>query len=336
MTINLHNLIGKACKRDIYNRSGILLLPRLTKITNTHLEELKKHNIVLDSSDIVTYKPNERYKIIDDNIPKVKTVFDEVRRSMKLSLVDLQKDVIPVISELTDGPQLTSLFISLQAKDDYTYRHNIAVGTISHLIGKWLNLSKKDILQLSTAGLLHDVGKMRIPEKILNKTGKLTREEFELMKKHTVFGYEIIKNTVGTNYRQALVALQHHERMDGSGYPFGITGDKIDLFSRIVAVADVFHAMTSKRVYRDPSPFYQVLKQMENDTFGVLDAEITNLFIRKIMESLIGSHVTLTNGSEGTIVMIHQNDPTHPLVQVDNNYIDLSDRQGIHIDKIIS
>lgn len=330
------NYVGKACKYDIYSRSGLLLIPKLTKITKLHIEQLEKHSIILNASDIITYKRDNRYKVIDDSMPQVKMVFDEVRHSMKLPLADLQKNIIPVIAELADGPQLTNLFISLQAKDDYTYRHNIAVGTISSLIGQWLGLSKKDILQLSTAGLLHDVGKMRIPESILNKPGKLTNEEFELMKKHTVFGYQIIKNTVGTNHRQALVALQHHERMDGSGYPLGISGEEIDLFSRIVAVADVFHAMTSKRVYRDPSPFYQVLYQMSQDTFGVLDPKITNLFINKIMSSLIGDTVKLTDGNEGTIIMIHPNDPIHPLIQVENNYIDLRERTGLHIEQIIS
>src|SRR5699024_8481448 len=128
---------------------------------------------------------------------------------------------------------------------------------------------------------------------------------------------EMIKNTVGTNHRQALVALQHHERMDGSGYPFSITKEKIDLFSRIVAVADVFHAMTSKRVYRNASPFYEVLIQLEKDSFGSLDPTITRLFVENIMNSLIGNSVLLTNGRKGTILMIPRNDPVHPLVKVE-------------------
>lgn len=94
---------------------------------------------------------------------------------------------------------------------------------------------------------------MKIPLEILNKPGRLTDEEYAIMKKHTIWGYELIKETVGTTKRQALVALQHHERMDGSGYPFGLQRAQIDPFSRIVAGADVFHAMSSRRVYRHPS-----------------------------------------------------------------------------------
>src|SRR5699024_4973525 len=144
------------------------------------------------------------------------------------------------------------------------------------------------------------------------------------------------KKTVGTNHRQALVALQHHERMDGSGYPHGIPGDEIDYFSRIVAVADVFHAMTSKRSYRDPSPFYEVLQQMNNDTFGVLDPTITKVFVERIMDSLLGNTVLLTNGMQGKIVLIHNNDPIHPLIKVDDDYIDLRKRNGLHIERLMS
>nr|WP_281064467.1 HD-GYP domain-containing protein [Cytobacillus eiseniae] len=240
-----------------------------------------------------------------------------------------------MIYEVTNEESLFSLFATLQAKDDYTYRHNIAVGSISTLIGTWMGLEQKELLQLTTAALLHDVGKMLIPQDLLNKPSKLTKEEFALIKNHTVLGYEIIKETIGTSHRVALVALQHHERMDGNGYPFGIKKEKIDLFSRIVSVADVFHAMTSKRSYRDPSPFYEVLFQMEKDTFGSLDPTITRLFIRKMMDCLIGSKIILTDGREGKIILVPTHDPTHPLIQVGNEFVDLSRDLSIRINKIL-
>ena len=172
----------------------------------------------------------------------------------------------------------------------------------------------KDLLQLTAAALLHDVGKMLIPETITNKPGKLTSQEYAIMQKHTVYGYDILKDTVGITHRQALVALQHHERLDGSGYPTGIKEAHIDLFSRIVAVADVFHAMTSNRVYQDHSPFYQVLFQMEKDMFGELDPVVTMLFIEKTMNSLIGFPVLLTDGRSGTIRLVPKRIPTRPLI----------------------
>lgn len=309
-------------------------------ISHDHVRILEKHRIVLRSQDITPVGPytemNSPYdRMMDEAVLKVSGIFAEVRESRKIPLADLRKEVIPMMREVVHGERLISIFASLQAKDDYTYRHTFAVGMIATLIGTWLRMEHQELLQLTTAALLHDIGKMFIPQEILNKPGKLTEEEFDLIKSHTVLGYEMIKETVGLNYRQALVALQHHERMDGSGYPFGTTSEKIDLFSRIVAVADVFHAMTSQRIYHHASPFYEVLSQMEKDTFGVLDPEITKLFIGKIMNSLIGNQVLLTDGRQGTILIIHPHDPTHPLLQVEDQFVDLSKHLTLHIEQIL-
>src|SRR5690606_8804600 len=144
------------------------------------------------------------------------------------------------------------------------------------------------------------------------------------LKTHTILGYERLRETVGLTHRQALVALQHHERLDGSGYPFGLKHDKIDLFSRIVAVADVFHAMCSTRLHRQPLSFHEVLYQMKNDSFGALDPVIVKRFIEKLMEAFIGQSVHLTSGEEGTLLMVHPHDPLRPLIRTKGGFLDLS------------
>lgn len=328
-------LIGKASKFDIYNDSGLLLLPKFTKITDENIVWLEQHNVQLTVDDVIDIDMNCYNKRVDHAVTESQEVFDEVRHTMQLPMDYIAENMIPAMAEITDGAHVIDLFISLQAKDDYTYRHNIAVGALAGMVGKWLNLTEKEIDELSMAGFLHDVGKMRIPESILNKPGLLTEEEFSFMKKHTVFGYDIIKTTPGTTNRQATVALQHHERMDGSGYPYGLTREKIDLFSRIVGVVDVFHAMTSKRVYRAAAPFYQVLHEMNEEAFGQLDPMITRLFIEKMMLSLIGHDVMLTDGRQGNIILIHKHDPIHPLIRIDDYFIDLSKDHSIHIEEII-
>ncbi|PYI54048.1 HD-GYP domain-containing protein [Paenibacillus flagellatus] len=273
--------------------------------------------------------------LVDEAVARARRLFEEVRATKKIPLAELRKELIPIVHEAADGNQAIRLFASLQGKEDYTYRHLVAVGAISNLIGKWMGLGRQELLQLTTAALLHDVGKMAIPPSILNKPDKLTEEEYALMKNHTVLGYELIKETVGASHRQALVALQHHERMDGSGYPFGITGPNIDLFSRIVAVADLFHAMASERVYRHPSPFYEVLSQMGKDAFGTLDPVVTRLFVEKTMSGLIGYPVRLTDGSEGIVLLIHTYDPTRPLVRTEDRFVDLSKDGSVQIAQIL-
>lgn len=334
----LHEVIGKRSNKDIYSESGKLLVPVSTVITYDHVILLEDNGITLTAEDIKGGEAdfNQHSKMIDKTVEQVKDIFGTIRKTKQIPLADLREHVIPMIHVASDSKHLLNLFQVLQAKDDYTYRHNIAVGAISNLIGKWMKLNDRDLLQLTTAALLHDVGKMLIPESILNKPGKLTSEEFAIIKKHTIYGYDILKETIGITHRQALVALEHHERLDGNGYPKGLRKGEIDLFSRIVSVADVFHAMTSNRVYRNHFPFYKVLSEMEKDMFSALDPEITMLFIEKTMNSLIGNSVLLTDGRKGTILIVHRNDPIHPFIQVEDEFIDLSKDSSLQIEMIVS
>jgi len=340
-TLEWKNALGKGVYADIFSAAGVLLVAASTIITDDHLKILARHGITLTDKDVFTVDTFTDAgaaafrKMMDEAVVQVGRLFEEVRETKKVPIAELRSEIIPIIQEAASGSDLYGLFTTLQAKDDYTYRHNLAVGALSSLLGSWLKLDHQELMQLTTAALLHDVGKMLIPSEVLNKPGRLTEEEYAMMKNHTVHGYEILKETVGVNHRQALVALQHHERMDGSGYPFGLTQGKIDLFSRIVSVADIFHAMTSKRIYRNPSPFYEVLFQMERDTFGALDPRITKLFIRKIMNTLIGRQVLLTDGSEGTILLINPHDPTHPLIQVGEGFKDLSKEMTLQIREVL-
>jgi HD-GYP domain-containing protein (c-di-GMP phosphodiesterase class II) len=308
--------LGKRLKEDIFNTTGIL-------------EERSVEDVPVNSD-------SEKNALIDESVLQMEEVFQKILTTQKIPLLDIRQQIMPIIHQTAEQKYLVGLFASLQSKDDYMYRHNIAVGVIATLIGKWVGLKEAELSQLSMAATLHDIGKIKIPLEILNKSGKLTKDEYNLMKKHTIYGYEMIKETVGTNHRQALVALQHHERQDGSGYPFGIRADKIDYFSRIVAVADVFHAMTSKRAYRNASPFYETLKQMQQNAFGYLDPRLVGLFLDKIMQSLIGNEVMLTDGRKGKIVMINQVDPIHPLVRIEDIFLDLSKEPALHIEQVIA
>lgn len=335
-TTELRKAIGKVTSRDVFNLQGMLLIPRGTKISEEHLELLIKHQIELEPDDVMEISEPSSNQVsheIDETMQQVGEYFDAIRFSKKVHVDDIQTLVLPFLNEACQEYTLHDLFTSLQAKDDYTYRHNLAVGMYSNLLGRWSGLSPDDLQELTTAALLHDVGKLLIPEQILNKPGKLTDEEFAKIKEHTILGYELLKKTDGINHRQALVALRHHERLDGSGYPYGLHDEEIDLFSRIVAVVDVFHAMTSNRIYRESSPFYEVLMQMEKDTYGMLDPKLTQIFIQKMMSTLIGHQVELTDGRKGTVLMLNPHDPVRPLIELefDHEYLDLSKDYSVHI-----
>ncbi|WP_051620336.1 HD-GYP domain-containing protein [Paenibacillus sp. UNC451MF] len=220
-------------------------------------------------------------------------------------------------------------------EDTYTYHHHIGVGVLATLIGRWIGLEKTDLSLLTLAAVLHDVGKVKISEDLWLKPGKLTDEEFAEIKLHTIYGYELLKDTIGLSPRVAKVALLHHERSDGNGYPLGLKGTRLDSFSRIVAVADVFHAMSSKRPYRDVLSFHEIVSRMRKGTFGQIDPHISAMFLDNMILSLIGRNVRLTDGQVGEVVYINPHDDIHPLVRIGESFVNLSEQQQLHIAEVI-
>jgi len=268
--------------------------------------------------------------MVDEAMAEVSELFRSAANAETVYFDQIRRRVLPTIRKLTETCTLYHVLSALQEKDDYTHKHSIAVAVLSSLIGKWLRIGKDELELLSGAALLHDVGKAQLPAELLTKTGKLSPEEFELIKKHTVLGYEFIRNVPGFSETHAIAALQHHERMDGSGYPHGLTGET-HRFSRIVAVADVFHAMLSHRPYKRAQPFYKVVKEMSKGAFGQFDPLIVDLFTRKAMEALIGNEVLLSDGRRARIVRVNANDPANPLVMRGERFIDLARSPDLNI-----
>ena len=173
---------------------------------------------------------------------------------------------------------------AIDKRDRYTHDHSRNVARISVEIGKELGLSEKELEELEVSAILHDVGKIGIPDSILLKPGRLTKEEFDYIKKHTVFGGEILSNLKHVTRNMISGALEHHERCDGSGYPYGKKCEEISIFGRIIAVADVFDALTAKRVYKEGMDKWKVLEMLKNDAEkGKFDPEVVGA-LERILE----------------------------------------------------
>lgn len=330
--------IGKQLADNLFNRSGVFVLPAMTLLNSEHIRLITQHRIILEPHDVIQLDSAAFYQLaVDECTEAMEHIFEEFRytKSKRLPMLELRNEVIPFIQQVSEKNDFYGILAALQTKDDYTYRHNVAVGILSTLLGKWLKMKPEELSMLTTAATLHDIGKIMIPAEILTKPGPLDDEEFEVMKKHTTLGYEMIRDTAGTTHMQALVALQHHERLDGSGYPFGVLGHRITDFSKIVAVTDIFHAMTSDRYYRTAAPLYEVLTQMEENVYGKLDPYICRVFINKLMQSMIGNDVVLTDGRVGKIIMILAHDPLHPLVNIGEDFIDLSKNRKLGIVRVL-
>lgn len=272
---------------------------------------------------------------IDQAVERAEHWFKWIRQKGQIPIMELRSEVLPLIQEATEQSDVFPLLLSLHAKNDYLYRHPVAVCAISSLIGRWMNLPDNELAVLSIGALLHNAGEMRIPEAILTKKGPLDDEEFELMKKHTVIGYEMLERTVGLSKRSALIALQHHEREDGTGYPLRLKSSQTDQLSKIAAVADVFHALTCNRVYRNATPYYEILRHMYNGSLGRFDRKIMQVFTKRLMNAMVGCEVELTDSRRGKIVLINPVDPTAPLIQIEQQFVDLSRESDLHMEIII-
>ena len=327
-----YQFIGLRANKNIYNRLEALVIPAFTILSRKDIEMLIQQGIALQEDDV---EQGSILHLVDDAITEIKVVFEKVRYSNYVPLDNIHEKIIPIIILMSHRPDLKDILTRLEQHDEYTYRHSIGVALFSRLIGKAKGFHERELLELTTAGFLHDIGKAKIPEEIINKPGKLTLEEFNIVKNHTLYGFDLICNSSGVSRRHALVALQHHEREDGSGYPYAVKAEDIDEYSKIVAVADVFHAMISKRVYKNPVPFYKVLQEMSQNAYGPLEPKITLCFLKRIMDMMIGNDVLLSNGMQGKIIMISPNDPVNPLVDANGTYIDLSKEQTIYLEKII-
>ncbi|MEB3103248.1 HD-GYP domain-containing protein [Ferviditalea candida] len=218
---------------------------------------------------------------------------------------------------------------------DYIYHNSIMVALTSYNLSRWHGISQKDWIQAALAGLLHDIGNIKIDPNILNKPSKLTPQEFEEIKKHTILGYNVLKNVAGINEGVKLAALQHHEKEDGSGYPLGVKGDKVHFYAKIVAIADVFHAMTNRRFYKQASSPYLVLEQIFNESFGKLDPSLVQTFINKITQFHSGTLVRLSNNLIGKIVFTDRAHPTRPWVDVNGKIINLATDRNLYIEQIV-
>ncbi|MCR4655117.1 MAG: HD-GYP domain-containing protein [Lachnospiraceae bacterium] len=197
----------------------------------------------------------------------------------------------------------------LRVSDEYTFKHSVDVATIAIIIGKQYGLPNAVLHDLGVAGLLHDIGKARIPAEILNKPSKLTDDEFEKMKKHSFFGYSILKQRGYFSNAVLSGVLQHHERNVGDGYPFGLKNDQIHLFAKIISIADIYDALVTDRPYKQAYS-RRTAMEMVLATSWDLDINVMKSFISSVILFPVDSVVELSNGEYAKVV---KNDPGYPM-----------------------
>lgn len=269
-------------------------------------------------------------------IDRLKEFFNSItQKGQQIDSTALLQSVSDLFRSRNTIIELFDMLFNMRIVEDAVYSHSINVGLISRMIGRWLKLDAHDLDTLTLAGLLHDIGKVMIPEDVINKPGKLTDEEFALIKKHPKFGYDILKNQpLDPHVKKA--ALMHHERCDGSGYPSGLEEDLIDEYAMIVAIADVYDAMTTARSYRAPLCPFQVINNFEKEGFAKYNTKYILTFLKQIAATYQSNRVILNDGRGCNIVMLNSHELSRPMVSLDDGtIIDLSTQRDLHITKVL-
>lgn len=210
---------------------------------------------------------------------------------------------------------------SIRKVDEYLHTHSVNVALLNGLVGKWLRFDEDSLNALVKIGLLHDIGKLSIPPEILNKPSKLTEQEFTIIKQHPIYSHITLIQSGVTDNRILQGVIQHHEKVNGRGYPLGLPVSKITDFARITAISDVYDAMVTNRIYQDAHSPFEVLAWFAEGAYSDLDINYVNIFLDCMIEELKGKKVLLSDGSIANVVYVHSSDFAYPIVQVDGNVI---------------
>lgn len=258
-------------------------------------------------------------------------VNDIIQNKAPLNTESMLADVSKISATCKNPNSLLDMMMAIRNLDDATYVHSMNVALICNLFAHWLKYSKEDTEALTLAGLLHDIGKMLIPLEIIKKPAKLTEEEYRIIQEHPTLGYNILKNQ-NIDPRIAKAALLHHERCDGKGYPMGLGLNDIEPFAKIVAIADVYDALTANRVYRGPICPLEVIGIFQTEGLTIYDPGYLMTFLDQIMYSYLNYTVKLSNGETGRIIMMQRNQLDKPVISLSGNrFIDLRDQPEISI-----
>lgn len=256
---------------------------------------------------------------ISDCEKLINTCYDTQKINPETSM-EVSKNISQHIVS-TDEDNIIQFINNIKHEDKYLFTHSTNVAYLNGIMGKWLGFSEENINKLVVIGLLHDIGKINIPKEILNKPARLTKQEFEVIKLHPVYSFQILAKS-GIKDQDILRAVRgHHEKNNGTGYPDGLSVRNLSIYTRITTISDIYDAMVAKRVYKDSNSPFDILDTFANGKFSNLDIYLVNVFLDNMPKLLLGKSVALSNGRIGKVHYINQNDYAHPFVRVGTEII---------------
>jgi HD-GYP domain-containing protein (c-di-GMP phosphodiesterase class II) len=326
---------GMVIAQTIVSEKGQILLEQGSTLTDNLIKDIINWQISYVS---IARPPKNSYsdpyfsKIYQETLDLISSTFEKVRTVRGLQIEECKELVENYIELMIDIVGVVDNLYRVRSHHEYTFRHSLNVAILTGLLGKWLGFTGRRLKNLILSGLLHDVGKVFIPPKILDKPGQLTSKERELMKKHPMYSYKLLANILEVPEEVRLGVLQHHEREDGSGYPTGLHRGDINIYAKVVAIADMYDAMTTERVYRKKMPPFAAIDIILGQMYDKLDPAICLTFSANLRRCLVGMPVLLSDGNKGKVVFLTDIATARLVVRLeDDTLIDLEENREIEI-----
>lgn len=318
---------GMKVAQTCFNNYGGSLVEEFTVLDQAMLDRLDMSGVRTlrvfeedDDDDEHVVKIIEKY---DKGIEEMKSVFQNLSDGKALEDIKIKQVVENIVTNIGENRDVVKCLNKIRDSDDQTYVHSVNVSMLCMLIGKWFKYSDGDLKNLVQAGLLHDIGKVKVNIKITHPRDSFTKEERNDYLKHVIFGYEIVANTEGIGDNIKSGVLYHHEKNDGTGYPRGLKGDSIPEFAKIIAIADLYDNMTTVPNSQERLSPFAVFDLFETKLTDIMDYKIFNIFMTNISMYYIGAKVMLNTGEIGEVIYMYPGHLSRPIVRVGVQFKDL-------------
>ncbi|MBT3275739.1 MAG: HD-GYP domain-containing protein [Spirochaetales bacterium] len=328
---------GIQFSKAVYVDDENLLVPAEVELRQKDLDRLEKWGIefvltegsVLDEASALRKAADtvqtamagrgdsDKQQLYKTSVIQVDRIFDEIRINKEVEKKEIDRIVDKLIKATMESPDEMIAFVLRNERSEPSFGLS-AVNTVilSILVGSTLKMDQVRTKTLASAALLHDIGMVKVPDEIIKKNANLSIDEIKKMRTHTLYSYKIIAKEMGFSEEVGLIALQHHERWDGKGYPRQLSGKNIAVEARIVSVVDAFEAMVKEKPYRNSMIAYSAMRQLLNDNSRRFDSEILKIFIKSVGIYPLGSFVILNNGIIGRVIKVNENAPLRPAVRL--------------------
>jgi putative nucleotidyltransferase with HDIG domain len=350
---------GLVVSENIYTIDDRLVLTKGTVLDDKDIARIKAHslyNIFVEdqkkdvpvkketpSSENLSYaeklKSTEEFirfkQHIEENAEKLEESFRMIANdTMPLDIEKLTEPVYHLFVEAGGTAGIFDMIHNLRDNSDEVYMHSLNVSLISNTLATWMRLPSNEIELATAGGLLHDIGKMLIPQELVNKKTPLTEYEQRVVREHVVRGYELVKDKeIDVHIKNCI--LMHHEMRDGSGYPLALKGDQIDEIASIVVISNIYDELTSKRLHREAVCPFVVIEQFERQGLDKYSPNAVMTFLSNIVNTFIANRVLLSNGQAGEIIFINPEHLSKPVVKCGTEYVDLAAKRDISIISVI-